>query len=104
MRKVLSVWAAATVPMIVLSWVVAPTLAGTLSGPAPLPRALILCMTVGLVWQGVLVLALTWRETRSLRWERVRDALWLRPPAARVRAASAGASGGCWSRRSRSSG
>jgi membrane protease YdiL (CAAX protease family) len=80
MRKVLSVWAAATVPMIVLSWVVAPTLAGTLSGPAPLPRALILCMTAGLVWQGVLVLALTWRETRSLRWERVRDALWLRPP------------------------
>jgi len=80
MRKVLSVWAAATVPMIVLSWVVAPALAATLSGPAPLPRALILCMTAGLVWQGVLVLALTWRETRSLRWERVREALWLRPP------------------------
>jgi hypothetical protein len=37
MRKVLSVWAAATVPMIVLSWVVAPALTGTLSGPAPLP-------------------------------------------------------------------
>jgi hypothetical protein len=37
-------------------------------------------MTAGLVWQGVLVLALTWRETRSLRWGRVRDALWLRPP------------------------
>jgi uncharacterized protein len=35
---------------------------------------------VGLIWQFVLVAILIWREQRSLRWSRIRDALWLRSP------------------------
>jgi uncharacterized protein len=35
---------------------------------------------VGLIWQFVLVVILIWREQRSLRWSRIRDALWLRSP------------------------
>lgn len=90
LAKLLGIWASATVPMAVLAWIAAPALARTLTGPAALPQALILCLTAGLIWQGVLVMALTWQETRSLRWSRVRVALWLQAP----RSPSSGRAGG----------
>jgi len=77
---VLAVWAAAAVPMGVLAWVVAPLVADHLDGPAPLARALIVCLTAGLVWQFVLVAVLVRREQGTLRWPVVREALWLRAP------------------------
>ena len=43
-------------------------------------KALLLCITVGLIWQFVLVVILIWREQRTLRWSSIRDALWLRSP------------------------
>jgi membrane protease YdiL (CAAX protease family) len=78
--RVLAVWAAAAVPMGVLAWVVAPLVAGHLSGPAPLARALLVALTAGLVWQFVLVVFLVRREQGTLRWSVVREALWLRAP------------------------
>src|SRR5262245_39416428 len=78
--QVLGVWAAAAVPLGVLSWVVAPWLADRLGGAEPLAQALLLLLTAGLIWQGVLVLILTRRELGTLRWARVREALWLRAP------------------------
>lgn len=78
--RTLAVWAAATVPMGLLSWVVAPSLASQLNGPAPLAQALLLLLTIGLVWQFVLVVWLMWREQGSLRWGVLREALWLRAP------------------------
>lgn len=78
--QVLAVWAAAALPMGLLSWVGAPLLADQLEGPGALPRALIVALTLGLVWQGVLVALLVAREQRSLRWTVLRDALWLRAP------------------------
>jgi membrane protease YdiL (CAAX protease family) len=80
LAKILGVWAAAAVPMGVLSWVVAPWLSDRLGGREPLLQALLICLTAGLVWQFVLVLILMWRELGGLRWPRVRDALWLRAP------------------------
>ena len=77
---VAGVWAAAAVPMGLLSWVVAPRIADGLSGPVPLVRALILALTVGLAWQFALVLGLVYREQRTLRWSVFRDVLWLRAP------------------------
>jgi len=77
---ILAVWAAAAVPMGVLSWAVAPALASHLSGDQPFTRALLVCLTAGLVWQFGLVLILVALEQRSLRWSVLRDALWLRPP------------------------
>jgi len=77
---VVAVWAAAALPMGMLSWLVAPRLAASLPGPAPLPRALVVCLLAGLVWQFALVVALVWREQRSLRWATLREALWLRAP------------------------
>lgn len=78
-RAVLAIWAAAALPMAALSWIVAPALAdGT--GAGSLIRPLLVCMTAGLVWQFVLVAGLVGYEQRSLRWSRLREALWLRSP------------------------
>ena len=79
-RRVLAIWAMAALPMAVLSWVVAPILARRFDGDAAWPQALLVALTFGLVWQGVLVMALVRREQGSLRWPVVRDALWLDRP------------------------
>jgi membrane protease YdiL (CAAX protease family) len=80
--QILAVWAAAALPMAVLAWLVAPSLADRLSGAGnvPMAKALLVCLTVGLAWQFVLVAVLVWHEQRTLRWSRIRDALWLRSP------------------------
>jgi membrane protease YdiL (CAAX protease family) len=59
---------------------VAPWLARGLDGPTALPRALILTLTAGLIWQFLLVLILVYREQGSLRWPVVKDALGLHAP------------------------
>ena len=79
-RAILAVTAAAALPMAALAWIVAPLVADTMTGPLPLTRALIICLTGGLIWQFVLVVALVWREQRTLRWSVVREVLWLRAP------------------------
>jgi len=80
LTQILAVWAAATVPMAVLAWIVAPLLADQLSGDETLAQALLICLTLGLIWQFILVLILVRRELGTLEWPRVRDALWLRSP------------------------
>jgi uncharacterized protein len=81
-RTILKIWAAAALPMAALAWLVAPFLADRFSGDGsvPLAKALIVSLTVGLVWQFVLVVVLVGREQRSVRWSTIRDALWLRSP------------------------
>jgi membrane protease YdiL (CAAX protease family) len=81
--QVLAIWAAAALPMAFLSWVLAPWLGEHLDEPGPLTQALLLCLTAGLVWQFVLVAVLVVREQRSLRWSRLRPALWLNAPRSR---------------------
>jgi membrane protease YdiL (CAAX protease family) len=78
--QIAAVWAAAALPMAFLAWVLAPWLGHRLDGPSPLSKALLLCLTGGLIWQFVVVVALVAREQRSLRWSRVRAALWLNAP------------------------
>ena len=78
--QILTVWAAAAIPMAVLAWVVAPLLGALIGGEAASIKALVLCMTAGLIWQFVLTLLLTRREQGTLRWSRVRNALWLLSP------------------------
>jgi membrane protease YdiL (CAAX protease family) len=79
---IFAVWAAAALPMAALAWLVAPTVADRLSGEGnvPMAKALFVCLTVGLIWQFVLVMALVGHEQRSLRWSTLREALWLRSP------------------------
>src|SRR5215207_1006321 len=66
--------------MAALAWVVAPWVADRLDGPLALPRALLALLTVGLIWQFVLVMLLVHRERGSLRWPVLKDALWLQAP------------------------
>ena len=81
LAQILAVWAAAAIPMAVLAWVIAPLLGALLGGgDAAFIKALLLCITAGLIWQFVLVVILISREQGTLRWSRVRDALWLLPP------------------------
>jgi uncharacterized protein len=79
---ILAAWAAAALPMGALAWLIAPALADRLSGDGnvPMAKALLICLTVGVVWQFVLVAALVWREQRTLEWSRLREVLWLRSP------------------------
>jgi uncharacterized protein len=80
LAMILGVWAAAALPMAALAWIVAPWLADRLGGPVVLPRALLVLLTLGLIWQFVLVLLLVHRERGSLRWPVLKDALWLHSP------------------------
>ena len=80
LAKILGVWTAAALPMAALAWVVAPLVADRLDGPVALARALLVGLTVGLIWQFVLVMLLVYREQGSLRWPILKDALWLRAP------------------------
>jgi membrane protease YdiL (CAAX protease family) len=79
---IVGVWAAAALPMAALAWLVAPALAERLSGVAnvAMAKALFITLTIGLIWQFVLVVMLVRREQGNLRWSTVREALWLRPP------------------------
>jgi membrane protease YdiL (CAAX protease family) len=81
-RAIFAIWAAAALPMAALSWLVAPAVAHHLSGDGHIPfvKALLLCLTGGLIWQFVLVAILVGREQGTLRWSTVREALWLRTP------------------------
>jgi uncharacterized protein len=80
LAQILAVWAAAALPMGVLAWIVAPLVAGGLDGPVPLMRTLLALLTIGLIWQFVLVVVLVYRERGSLRWSVLKDALWLHSP------------------------
>jgi membrane protease YdiL (CAAX protease family) len=81
-RAIAAVWAAAALPMAALAWLVAPMLEDRFAGGGyvPMAKALTVSLTVGLVWQFVLVGALVWREQQTLRWSTIRVALWLRSP------------------------
>ena len=78
--QILGVWAAAALPMAALAWIAVPWLASALQGPAAWPQAILLALTVGLIWQFALVLILVRREQGTLRWPVLKDALWLRAP------------------------
>src|SRR5438045_1208776 len=81
-RAILAIWAAAALPMAALAWLVAPALKDRFAGAGnvPMVKALLLCLTVGLIWEFVLLVALLWREQGTLRWSTTREALWLRSP------------------------
>ena len=71
------VWAAAAIPMALLGWVVAPAMTQDPNKPG-FERLAVL--TVGLVWQFVLVMILLYQETGSLRWSILKEHLWLNAP------------------------
>lgn len=78
--QVIAVWAAAALPMALIAWVAAPFFAAREAGELALAKWLIGGLTLGLVWQGVLVMVLVLVERGDLRWATLKDALWLHAP------------------------
>jgi membrane protease YdiL (CAAX protease family) len=80
-RKALAVWAAAALPMGVLSWVFNPLLDGPIDAASGIEgTARLLLITIGLAWQPVLVILMLRREIPHLSWAALRERLWLGPP------------------------
>ncbi|HYP44178.1 MAG TPA: type II CAAX endopeptidase family protein [Propionibacteriaceae bacterium] len=79
-RRILGTWAAAALPMSALAWIGAPLLQSTLEGPTAWPRAILVCLTAGMIWQFVFVMITVRKEQGSLRWPVLKDALWLHAP------------------------
>lgn len=75
--KILAVWAAAAIPMGLLGWIVAPALA---ADPAKPGFERLAVLTLGLVWQFLLVMFLVYREAGNLRWKTLKERLWLGAP------------------------
>jgi len=75
---VLGLWLLATLPMAVVTWVVAPWLIPRLSWPA---AAVYLALTsLVLLWQGILAIWSLRREGVPLRWQALRRRTWLQAP------------------------
>lgn len=76
--QLLGLWAAVSIPMGLLAWVVAPFLQDRLPiHPGITFWALII---VGMTWQFVLSLIVLYRELGTLRWSAVRARIWARGP------------------------
>ena len=75
--KILLIWVGAAGPMAVLEWIVNPALSPATAFPLFTHVAL---LTLGLVWQFVLVVILLGQETRTWSWAIIRQRLWLRQP------------------------
>jgi uncharacterized protein len=79
-RMVLAVWAAAALPMAALAWVVTPAVAGDGATPQRLAVTLLVALTIGLMWQFVLVVLLVRRERHDGSCTSFRERLWVRAP------------------------
>jgi len=77
LTRILLVWGAAAIPMAILGWVVAP---GLTRSPDQSLFVRLAVLTVGLIWQFVLMAFLLFRETGALRWSALRSRLWLNGP------------------------
>ena len=76
--QILSIWAAATLPLALTFWVIVPGL-----GPrVAIPQGLLYMslMVTSLIWQGVLSYLLLRREVKPFTWQGVKDRLWLQTP------------------------
>lgn len=83
LRRILAIWAAAALPMAALGWV-APALTGPLDLSLGAANDLAFTragfLTLGLIWQCVLALAIVRREEGDLRWATIRRRCRLNAP------------------------
>jgi len=81
LAKILGIWALATVPMGILSWIVFPALSPDF-GSDPLGAGVtrIVLLTVGLIWMFVLSMIIVRQEEGDLRWATVKRRLRLNTP------------------------
>jgi membrane protease YdiL (CAAX protease family) len=81
LAKILGIWALATVPMSILSWIIFPLLApDSVSDPLAFGVTRVVLLTLGLVWLFVLSMIIVRREEGDLRWATVKRRLRLNAP------------------------
>jgi CAAX protease family protein len=81
LAKILGIWALATIPMGILSWIVFPPLSPDFnSDPLGAGVTRIVLITAGLIWQFVLSMIIVRQEEGDLRWATVKRRLWLNTP------------------------
>lgn len=76
--QILGIWALVSLPMALLTWVVAPVIIPY----SPLHPGITywLLMIAGMAWQFVVSLAIIYRELGTLRWSAIRQRTWLQTP------------------------
>jgi len=77
-RQVLTLWAAAAAPLLLLAWIVAPAIISKVALPAVVVYWLVLMP--GMAWQIALALWVIRRQTGRLDWAALRDTAWLGRP------------------------
>jgi uncharacterized protein len=81
LAKILGIWALATVPMGILSWIVFPALSPDYrSDPLGAGVTRIVLLTIGLVWLFILSMIIVRQEEGNLRWATVKRRLRLNTP------------------------
>ncbi len=78
LAKILGVWAAVTIPMGLLGWVIGPALEPYIDLAPGFVR--IMALTVGLIWMFILSMIIVYREEGNIRWSTIRNRLWLSKP------------------------
>ena len=84
LTQILSIWAAAAIPMAVLGWVATPLVGDRIDlGVGDENREAFTragFITLGLIWQFVLAMILIRRDEGDLRWSTIRRRCWLNAP------------------------
>ena len=81
LTKILGIWAAATLPMAILSWVVFPLLAPDFeAGPLGAGVTRVVLLLLGLIWLFVLSMIIVRQEGGDLRWGTIKQRLRLNAP------------------------
>ena len=82
--KILGIWAVAALPMALLGWVIAPLIGDRIDlGIGQENREAFTrggLLTLGLIWQFVVVMFIIFREEGDLRWSTIRRRCWLNAP------------------------
>jgi len=81
LAKILGIWAAATIPYFILSWVVFPAISPDFeTDPMGAGYARMGTFTVALIWVFLLALIIVYREEGDLRWTTLQRRLRLQTP------------------------
>lgn len=79
--RILVIWAAATLPMAILSWIVFPLMVPEVeSDPLRSSITRVILLTLGLIWLFVLSMVIVRQEEGDLRWATVKRRLRLNAP------------------------
>jgi membrane protease YdiL (CAAX protease family) len=81
LAKILGIWALATLPMGILSWIVFPAVSPDyVTDPLGAGATRLGLLTLGLIWLFVLSMTIVRQEEGNLRWATVKRRLWLNAP------------------------